>query len=380
MDIVWFAEIKWDYLKTRKQQIIGRKPSDVRLLYLEPYVRGRVNRYTLRREGDIFCATVPFIKSVPAGILRRLISRPLVRRTVDWNAGVRVGRLLDQAGFDRKQLGKVISNIYAIKVASRLPGRFLLYDCNDAHTAFPGMPDWSEAYHQQTCRAADGVFVSARDLGRGVAKIRGDNSQVELLGNGVDYDRFQIEAGPKPRSRKVPRFIYIGALAPWVDFDSMRLLAERHPDWELDLVGPVLQGAQPDLERLESQPNVTRFEPVAYEQVPKVLAGADIALIPFRYNDLTRGVNPNKMYEYLAAGLPVVTTDFSEEIRVFPELVRNGDPGDGFVSACETVATEWAADTGNRMAAQARQIAARHDWNSIADTFWARVKKMMTAG
>ncbi len=379
MDIVWFAEIKWDYLKTRKQQIIGRKPSDVRLLYLEPYVRGRANRYDLRREGDIFCATVPFIKSVPGGLPRRLMDRQLVRRAVDWNAGVRAGRLIDQAGFDRSRLGKVISNIYAVNVAGRVPGRFLLYDCNDAHTAFPGMPDWSGAYHHRTCRTADGVFVSARALGRGVAEIRGGDTGVDLLGNGVDFERFQIEGGLESRSRSVPRFIYIGALAPWVDFDSMRLLAERHPEWELDLVGPVLQGAQSEVDRLESLVNVTRHEPVAYERVPHLLAGADIALIPFRYNDLTRGVNPNKMYEYLAAGLPVVTTDFSEEIRVFPELVQNGDPGEGFVAACEAMAAEWAADTDGRMAAEARQIASNNDWNSIADTFWARVKKMMTA-
>ena len=64
MDVVWFAEIKWDYLKTRKQQLIRRKPNDIKLLYLEPYVKGRTNRYELRKEGEIFCATVPFIKTV----------------------------------------------------------------------------------------------------------------------------------------------------------------------------------------------------------------------------------------------------------------------------------------------------------------------------
>ena len=70
MNIIWFSEIKWDYLKTRKQQIISRKPSDSKLLFLEPFVKGRANNYRLRKEGDIFCATVPFVKAVPSPPLR----------------------------------------------------------------------------------------------------------------------------------------------------------------------------------------------------------------------------------------------------------------------------------------------------------------------
>jgi len=67
IDVVWFAEIKWDYLRTRKQQLIRRKPDDIRLLYLEPYVRGRDN-LGLRAVDDatsMWCATVPFVKAVP---------------------------------------------------------------------------------------------------------------------------------------------------------------------------------------------------------------------------------------------------------------------------------------------------------------------------
>ena len=52
MDVVWLAEIKWDYLRTRKQQLIRRRPDDARILYLEPYVRGKPNRYDVREEGE----------------------------------------------------------------------------------------------------------------------------------------------------------------------------------------------------------------------------------------------------------------------------------------------------------------------------------------
>ena len=94
MQIVWFSEIKWDYLKTRKQQIISRKPADVRLLYLEPYVKGRRNQFRVRTEGDIFVVTVPFIKSAPFFPFRAILDRYTARKAVDRVARWRLGMLL----------------------------------------------------------------------------------------------------------------------------------------------------------------------------------------------------------------------------------------------------------------------------------------------
>ncbi len=378
MDIVWFAEIKWDYLKTRKQQIIGRKPDDIRLLYLEPYVRGRQNRFSLRSEGDIFCATVPFIKSAPGGLARFALDRKFMRSAVDTFARFRVERLISQVGFDSKNIGKILSNIYSIYVASSMPGRFLLYDCNDAHTSFPGMPEWSESYYNHVCRSADAIFASARALMKSVSETRGSSRGVEYLGNGVDFARFLSPENGKADSAQTVRsqFIYIGAIAPWVDFGSMRALANQHPEWTIVLVGPVLQGAEQDYENLVSLPNVIRYEPVPYDVVPHVLGRASVALIPFQYNTLTRGVNPNKLYEYLAAGLPVVTTRFSEEVQMYPEVVRPAEPGDEFVTACEEMLQACSGDSQPRIAEAAKRIARENDWDAIAEAFWQRVKKI----
>ena len=53
MQVVWFAEIKWDYLRTRKHQLIRRRPRGVEVVYFEPYARGRENRYALRDEEGV---------------------------------------------------------------------------------------------------------------------------------------------------------------------------------------------------------------------------------------------------------------------------------------------------------------------------------------
>ncbi|MGD8412897.1 MAG: glycosyltransferase [Candidatus Latescibacterota bacterium] len=382
MDIVWFAEIKWDYLKTRKQQIIRRKPDDVKLLYLEPFVRGRDNTFELREEGGILRATVPFVKTVPPGQpLRWVLDTGMGRSLVEGHARSRVRRHIRHAGITGADAGIIISNIYAVGAARRVGGRFLLYDCNDAHADFPGMPAWTRNYFEVTCRAADAVFATSQVLFDDVASVRGGDAGCELLGNGVQYRHFERvrELSGWPPPPEPPRIGYLGAIAPWFDFEAVENVARAHPDWEVSLVGPVVLGVEAEIERLAALPNVSHAAAVPYEDVPNVLGTFTLGIIPFRRNALTRGVNPNKMYEYLAMGLPVVATDFSPEVGRYPELVATSGHPDGFVRSCESLVS-MAADPARLAEHRGRAVeaAARHDWSAIADRFWERVRELWT--
>ena len=379
MQVVWFAEIKWDYLKTRKQQIIMRKPADIQVLYLEPYTRKRRNVFRLRTEGDIFCATIPFIKSAPTFPWRNVLDRQSARRAVDFVARTRVKSILKDLRYNPVDVGFIISNIYAADIAVSLPRRFLLYDCNDDHSSFPGMRSWSETYFNKTSRSADAVFASSQALLERVSSIRGGEDGVRYLGNGVDFGHFRGMNGA-PQAGK-PRLGYIGALAPWVDFDAIADVARRHPEWEIVLVGPILPGADEPVRELTALPNVFYLTAVPYDRLPEILGQFTLGLIPFRLNRLTRGVNPNKLYEYLAAGLPVVTTRFSQEVLAYPELVKAADAGDDFVAACESTVAELAdPDRAQQIKELARRIAEENDWNIIAETFWDKVIKMNKHG
>ena len=103
----------------------------------------------------------------------------------------------------------------------------------------------------------------------------------------------------------------------------------------------------------------------------------NVGLIPFRLNQLTRGVNPNKLYEYLAAGIPVVSTRFSEEVLGYPDVCRAVDAGEDFASACEkTIAELNDGRRAGEIRKSALQVARDNDWNVIAETFWKKVKEM----
>ncbi|MDH3216515.1 MAG: glycosyltransferase [Candidatus Krumholzibacteria bacterium] len=377
MQIMWFSEIKWDYLRTRKQQIISRKPADVQILYLEPYVRGRRNLFRLRTEGDVFCATIPFIKSAPTFLWRTVLDRRSARRAVDFVARARIKSIVKDLRFDLPEVGLVISNIYAADIALSLPRKFLLYDCNDDHASFPGMRAWTETYFSKTSRNADAVFASSQALLTRVASIRGNRDDCSYLGNGVDFSHFETANDRGVHDK--PRFGYIGALAPWLDFAAVDALARRHPEWEVVLVGPILQGVEDQVLKLTSLPNVFHLAAVSYDRLPDILKQFSVGLIPFRCNQLTRGVNPNKLYEYLAAGLPVVSTRFSEEVQNYPDLVKAVDAGEDFVAACEqTIVGLSDGATAQDMREKARQTAKKNDWNLIAEIFWKRVSHMMS--
>ncbi|UCG51127.1 MAG: glycosyltransferase [Candidatus Latescibacterota bacterium] len=382
MKVVWFSEIKWNYLRTRKQQIIARKPADVQLLFLEPFVKSGRNTYRLRTEGGIFSATVPFLKSAPYFPWRTVLDRGSARWVIDLAVRTRVQRILKQLRFEPSSTGFIISNIYAANIVSSLPRRFLLYDCNDDHSSFPGMRSWTKAYFYKTSREADAIFASSQALLDKITDVRGSSGGCEYLGNGVDYEHFQKNGDPRtvePGGK--PRLGYIGALAPWFDFDALAELARERPEWEIVLVGPILLGVDKKVTELTSLPNVFRLPAVSYDRLPAILRQFSVGLIPFRYNELTRGVNPNKLYEYLAAGLPVVTTRFSSEVERYTDLVKAVDPGASFIRACEEFVDAVSDENESAgLAERARRIAREHDWDVIAATFWKKVEELMNQG
>jgi glycosyltransferase involved in cell wall biosynthesis len=376
MDVVWFAEIKWDYLRTRKQQIIRRRPEDVSVVFLEPWVRGRDNDASLRATDGIRVATVPFVKAVPGGLARLALDAAPVRALAEARARAHARRRIAEAGFSAKHPAVVVSNPYAVGSALATPRSILAYDCNDAHDAFPGMPGWTRAYYERTARAADAVFVTSQVLREDIIAMRGSDDAVEFVGNGVEFAHFDSvrrELGP-PRHAGV-RVGYVGAIAPWFDFDAVARLAHERPEWEITLVGPVMLGVQERVAQLAALDNVSVRAAVSYDDVPRVLHEFTIGIIPFRYDALTRGVNPNKMYEYLAMGLPVAATRFSPEVESFGESVRTGLDADGFVRACDEAVSLVSSDEGARaFRERAAAEAARYDWAAIAQRFWSRLR------
>jgi glycosyltransferase involved in cell wall biosynthesis len=224
--------------------------------------------------------------------------------------GFQVKRAMQHLGF-RRPINWVVNPAAAV-IAGTLGEELLIYYCNDEYAAFPGVSAQGLArLERQLLSRADLVIVSAEPLYQ--SKVR-FNPRTVLVRHGVHYRHFRRALDPETvvpeEIAQLPRPIigYFGMIADWVDLDLIEYTAGRFPGGSLVLLGKVAT----DITRLERWPCIHLLGQKPWEALPAYCKGFDVALMPFRVNELTLNANPLKVREYLAAGLPVVSTPIPE--------------------------------------------------------------------
>lgn len=159
---------------------------------------------------------------------------------------------------------------------------------------------------EELIQKVDLVVCSAKSLMKGVAAKR-----VAHLPNGVPLAHFSKESQMPEELRSIPKpiAIYVGAIEYWFDSALVQKLAEELPHISFVLIGPIKEN------RLQSRKNIHLLGRKSYSEIPDYLKNADVGMIPFdveNYPDLIHNVNPLKLYEYMACGLPVVASRWEE--------------------------------------------------------------------
>ncbi|ACF12853.1 glycosyl transferase group 1 [Chloroherpeton thalassium ATCC 35110] len=145
-------------------------------------------------------------------------------------------------------------------------------------------------------------------------KLRALNPKSHFVPNAADYALFSRPCAGEPKAfEKIPkpRVLYMGNIGLRIDYDALEDLAKNHPEWQLVFVGPKdpreFRG-----QALEALPNVWFLGAKPYAELPDYAHAADVCLIPFIPNDLTKFIYPLKINEYLGTGKPVVTSRFAD--------------------------------------------------------------------
>jgi glycosyltransferase involved in cell wall biosynthesis len=156
-----------------------------------------------------------------------------------------------------------------------------------------------------------------------------------------------------------PRIGYLGNVFSLLDFKMLESIFARRSEWQLLFVGPI---QSEDLVRgLRTLPNVHFAGPRPHESLPGILARFDVGLIPIALNEFTRPLTPLKFFEYLGAGVPMVSTSF-DELERFRDLVRlvPNEP-EAFEAAIERTLAEDRTVLSKRL----REEAEAHTWTVI---------------
>ena len=258
----------------------------------------------------------------------------------------------------------------------------VVYDWIDDLSVFPYDARKLAAMHARALRDADLVVSVARRLHDQAVRERPDALYVP---NAVEEGRFDREPDPNPALAD-PAFAavlaagrpiagYYGALANWFDYALVEATARLRPDWSFVLIGPDHDGslARSKLDRLA---NVHALGPRPYASLPGYLHRFDVATIPFAINDITLATSPLKLYEYFAAGRPVISTPMPE-CAAFDD-VRIVRSAEAFAAALDEARRD-AADPALR--ARLHALAARNTWTVRArETMQALEAKRTTNG
>lgn len=238
----------------------------------------------------------------------------------------------------------------------------VIYHCVDDISAHERIDtDSFLAAERRFAARADLVLASAPAL---AARMRALSEHVIDAPNVADTDLFAtaLQDGPvdpQLAALPAPRLVFTGAIsAIKLDMGLLAELARSHRDWAIALVGPVgLGDPRTDVSALAREPNVHLLGARAYEELPAVLRGADVGLIPYVRSSLTDSIFPMKVYEYLAAGLPVLATELPALAGV-PDVASAAD-APGFAALVERALRE---DGPEQRAARSRRAAA-HSWD-----------------
>ncbi|GLS13878.1 MULTISPECIES: glycosyltransferase [Hydrogenophaga] len=240
----------------------------------------------------------------------------------------------------------------------------LVYHCVDDLAAIPGIDATAfNAEERRLLTRADAVFTTSQAL---FEKCAPHNPHVHDFPNVVDLEHFgqAFDAGPLPADLQAipePRIGYVGALSDFkVDFTLLRELAQQRPSWQFVLIGDEREGQRdPVLADMARLPNVHRLGHRPYQQLPLYLRGLAVGLLPTRINTYTRSMFPMKYFEYIASGVPVVSTRLAFTETEHSPLLQVADDATAFGQA---IAAHLAAPRPDRPLCE--RLVAKNTWKS----------------
>lgn len=360
-----FSHLRWDFIFQRPQQLLTRAAQDYRIFFIEePLVEGSVFSYRELSRGDGITVVQPLL---PTGV--SAAGSIAHQKTIAEEVAARAGNA---------QIFLWYYTPMALDFSDSIACDLVIFDKMDELSAFAFAPPELCALEASLMESADLVFTGGASLH---AKAVGRNPDVHCFPSSIDAAHFGqarrcSEADPADQAGlQGPRLGFFGVIDERLDLDLIAQVAALRPDWQLVMVGPVVKI---DAATLPRAANIQWLGGKAYTELPAYLAHWDIGWMPFALNAATRFISPTKTPEFLAAGLPLMSTAIHDVVEPYGRL--------GLVDIVTTAAE--AADCGDTMLVQLRDpeavaarlaAADRHIARGSWDKTWAAMRDLIEA-
>lgn len=338
-----FSHLRWSFVWQRPQHLLSRASRDHDVFFFEePVLKPGVEPHLdISVVAPHLCVLVPIL---PAGstdreitelqhdLIRDHLSPLQSRSTVFW-----------------------YYTPMALAFTRGLQRDVTVYDNMDELSAFRGASAELLQLEAELFAQADVIFTGGRALYE-AKKARHPN--VHCFPSSVDAAHFasaRLKLEPDPESQQAiprPRIGFFGVIDERMDTDLIGELADLRTDWQFVMIGPVVKIKPEDLPR---RANLHWLGMRTYNELPAYLARWDLGLMPFALNESTRFISPTKTPEFLAAGLPVVSTPVPDVVRSYGDtgLVEIASDAQCIVRAAERLLHDrpagWLADVDARL-------------------------------
>ena len=332
-DLVCFSHLRWDFVYQRPNHLMARAARDRRVIFVE--------------EPTFSGDAAPHVSTVVREQV--LVVTPRLPEGMEAESTPVLARLLDHLLRNHEVRQPVLwyYTPMALPWSRHVASSAVIYDSMDHLAGFRGAPPELLSLEGELLERADLVFCGGVSLHGRMARR---HPSTHCFPSSVDVAHFRTaradaaepaDLAPIPR----PRIGYAGVIDERIDVELIGGVAKARPDWQIVLVGPIVKIAPEDV---PSGPNIHRLGMKSYAELPSYLGGWDVGWMPFARNDATRYISPTKTPEYLAAGLPVVSTSITDVVDPYARqgLVRIADCVDSSVEMLERTLAEPATDQG----------------------------------
>jgi glycosyltransferase involved in cell wall biosynthesis len=349
-DLVVFSHLRWDFVYQRPQHLLSRLAHDRRIFFIEePEQKPGQAGITATSPCPGVTVLRPHTPFEASGFSdpQLALLRPLLRQCL---AEHRVDHAV--AWFYTPM---------ALPLLEAVPALAVVYDCMDELAAFAFAPPQLLQREAELLRSADLVLTGGPSLH---AAKQSRNANVHCFPSAVDAEHFAPATGRVDDSDLAhPRLGFFGVIDERLDLGLIAALAQAEPDWHIVMVGPVVKIDPATLPRAA---NLHWLGQRHYAELPGLVQGWQVCLLPFALNAATRFISPTKTLEYMAAEKPVVSTAVPDVVSLYGDQVRVARDAQSFIALCREALAEDAAQRWIRVATM-RAAVARTSWDHTVE-------------
>ena len=357
-DLLCFSHLRWNFVFQRPQHLMSRFAKNRRVFFIEEPLyeanaRGEYLRHSVCERTGVNVLTPILIPESSSANVRGLVENYLKSQRLD------------------QPIAWFYSPMWLNWFPNNVRASAIIYDCMDELSLFKGAPPSLRANETQLFKMADLVFTGGVSLFEHKQKL---HPRVYPFPSGVDVHHFaQARAICQERDDQAsiphPRLGFAGVIDERMDLELIASIGRQRPDWHVVMIGPVVKISPSSLPRAH---NLHWLGMQDYHDLPAYFAGWDVAIMPFAINDSTRFISPTKTPEFLAAGLPVVSTPVRDVVRPYGELglARIASTPDEFVEAIEQA---MAFKMGMKWRERADAFLETMSWDAV----WASMQRLV---